>query len=444
MHRAVLEFQARDFHDTFSPIARYSTVCLLLAVSATMDYELHHFDVETAFLNGVLDEDIYMRVPQGVEVDSGMVLKLNKAIYGTKQASRIWNANLHATFTDFKFKQSTSDSCLYVLANDDVFCAIVVIVDDLLMACSSMDFIKAFGERLSKVYSISDKGPLTWSLGIHIFRNRQSHTIKLTQSIYIEQVLTRFGMKNCNPTSVPANTSVHLVPTTDKDELAPEPLYRALVGCLLYLANTTRPDIAMAVGSCARFVSKPSLTHWKAAKHILRYLRGTSDLGLTFCRLNGVDCQRITGWSDSDWANDRSTRRSRTGYVFQFGVSTISWRSKLQPTVARSTVEAEYMAMADAAQEAVWIRRLISDFGFEQKSSTVLFVDNAGSIALVKNPVFHNRTKHIDIRYHFTRECVTSGTITVDKVPTSQNTADILTKPLSKHIFCRLRSTLVG
>jgi hypothetical protein len=255
-------------------------------------------------------------------------------------------------------------------------------------------------------------------------------------------MLERYNMKDCKPVATPA-TDLRLPRLDKKDGSKADNVYMSLVGALMYAAMITRPDIAYAVQALARHLQASGPEHWRAAKHVLRYLKGTRDVGIIY---NGRVFKDtiIVGYCDADWANDRDTRRSTTGYVIMVAGATISWASKLQPTVALSTSEAEYMAACAAAQEAIYQRQLLKDLGFDQDEATVIYEDNTGAIGLSENPALHSRSKHIDIKYHFVRERVSNGEIKLVHVASEEQLADLLTKPLSKQKVEYLRGKLMG
>jgi hypothetical protein len=286
---------------------------------------------------------------------------------------------------------------------------------------------------------MTDVGPVQWLLGIEISRDNDGAFL-LRQRKYVETMLERFGMADCRPVATPMDVSVHLSadmsPQTDEEQEAMASVpYRSAVGSLMYLMVSTRPDIAAAVGVVSRFAERPGPQHWVAVKRIFRYLRGSTAMAL---RLSGSVPVRLAGWCDADWAGDVDTRRSTTGYAFSVGQGCISWASKRQVTVALSSTEAEYMSASMAAREAVWLRQLLVDVGFELPGPTVLHADNQGAIALVRNPVHHQRSKHIDVQAHFIRQLHEEQHISVVYCPTEHQVADVLTKalPLEKHRMC--------
>ena len=287
---------------------------------------------------------------------------------------------------------------------------------------------------------MKDLGELTWCLGIRIVRDKPTRSILMSQDSYATRVLERMKMTDSKPVSTPLAPGTILTADPqpgDKEhekEMKSVP-YREAIGCLMYLMVCTRPDLADAVSAVSRYAANPHWHHWVAVKHILRYLNGTKNLAL---QLGRMEITNVHGYSDSDYAADRATRRLQTGYLFQIGSSTITWNSKRQTTVALSSCEAEYMALCQAAREAMWLRELLCEIGRPQKAITI-HEDNQGAIAVSKNPEHHSRMKHVDVRYHYVRERVNDGSIKIDYLQTSKMVADALTKPLPREKFqwCR-------
>ena len=246
-------------------------------------------------------------------------------------------------------------------------------------------------------------------------------------------------MTGANPVSTPMDVATKLIKSINEENKVDARVYQSAVGSLLYLATATRPDISLAVGKAAQFNANPTTAHWTLVKRILRYVGGTADLGLLYTPGGN---QELVGYSDSDFAGDINDRKSTSAYTFIKSGALISWRSKKQTVVAQSTAEAEYVALAAAAQEAIWLRRLLEDFGLEQRRPTVLHEDNQAAIAISTNPVNHSRVKHIDTKYHFIRDQVEHGTILLQYCPTEQMVADILTKPLAREHFGQLCSAM--
>ena len=388
-----------------------------------------------------LDDSMFMEQPEGY-IDSehpDYVCKLNKGLYGLKQAAKLWNDALDQYFVESGYVKADADSCLYVKIKDDKFVIMGIYVDDFLPVSNDKDMLKSEKEAISKRFEVVDNGDIEWFLGMLIKRDREEQVLTISQPKYVETVLAKFGMSECRPVATPMDSNASFDKCSDEDERFDVSTYQKAIGCLTYLATNTRPDISAAVGILSRFMSDPGAVHWVGVKRILRYLQGTHDYGLKF---SGREQDVLVGFSDSDWAGDIITRRSTSGYIFQFGQSTISWCSRRQATVAKSSTEAEYVALSMAVQEVIWLRRLFNDFGITLNSATKLFEDNRGAIDLSRNPKHHNRTKHIDVSYHFTRERIASKEIDVGYVSTKENLADIMTKALSKGAFEKFRDGL--
>ncbi len=389
-----------DYNDTFSPVARYSSIRCVIAIATQEDMELHQMDVDTAFLNGDIEEDIYMDQPTDYVESSGsnMVCKLQRSLYGLKQAPRVWNNVIDKFLKQSGYVQSQADVCIYVKDKGGEKTIIALYVDDLLIACSNDDSLQQVKKELANRFNMKDLGPAKFILGLEITRDRRNKTTYLSQEKYITDILNRFNMKDAKPMDTPQAVGEVLSkddPTTKSEDMKAVP-YRNAVGSIMYAMIGTRPDIAVATSTVSRFLSEPGLTHWKAVKRILRYLKGTKDLSIVY---TGSLNKSITleGYCDADWGGDKTNRHSITGFIFQICGGAVSWNSKKQPTIALSSTEAEYMNATQAAKETVWLRQLLKDMEYEQKAFTILHKDNQGCILLLKNPVYHARTKHIDI-----------------------------------------------
>ena len=426
-----------DYDETFCPVVRQESLRALTALSVQYSLKLHQVDVTTAFLNGNLEEEVYMTQPKGfvTEGEEHLVCKLKKSIYGLKQSPRCWNTALDSHLKEMGFTQSTSDPCIYVDAGGDVF-YIGVYVDDIVLAGRTDNRIKEVKTALSRKFDIKDMGKLHHFLGMTVVQDEEQKSVWIGQPAYTENLLKKFGMHDCKPVSTPMDIGSKLVIATDEDVCVDQQLYQSAIGSLMYLSVSSRPDITYAVGNLARFSSKPTKEHWTALKRVLRYLKGTMKHGILYSQKGSGEC---VGYSDADWAGDINDRKSTSGYVFQISGGAITWKSKKQGCVALSTAEAEYIALSSAVQESVWLRRLTSELGSPPKTPTTIFEDNQSAIAMTKNPQFHGRAKHIDIKYHFIREQVNCGNVQLKYCPTGEMTADIFTKALSREQFCKLR-----
>lgn len=439
----------KDYGETFAPVAEKTSVRTLAAVAAEEDWELDNMDVDTAFLNADIQEEIYIRQPPGFEQygpnGEELVCKLKKSIYGLKQASRNWNHTIDQWLRGYGLKATKADPCVYTKRSQGDTLVILIWVDDIIIAGSNKRVVADFKAAISRRFKMKDLGPLEWILGVKIRRDRPRRRLEISQTAYIEQMLKRFGMEECKAVATPSEGVLNRMSSEDGGK--PNKLYMSLVGSLLYAAMITRPDIAFAVQALGRHMQASGPEHMIAAKRVLRYLQGTKDLGLVYeygPKNDGTPSHYIHGYSDADWGGDKDTRRSTTGYVFMLGTGALSWGSRLQATVALSSAEAEYMAACAAVQEAIHLRELMGDLGYKQDRATVIYEDNQGCIALSANPVFRKRTKHIDIRYHFIRERVTSGEVELRYIPTEEQLADLLTKGLPKPRTIMLRDRIMG
>ena len=429
-----------DYEDTFAPVCKFTSIRTILSIGATLDFEIHQLDVKTAFLNGEIDTEIYIRQPPGFEQDSTSVCKLKKGIYGLKQSPRLWNKRINQFLHDIGFKRCLSDPCIYHHPTDEIFLGIYV--DDIIIV-ASQNHLERIKLSLKTEFKMTDIGSISYILGVSITRNRQSRTIKLQQTRYTQAILDKFRMADSKPMSTPADISTKLIkPTTDKN---PDVPYRQAIGSLMYLMIVTRPDIAAALNKVAQFSTNFDQSHWTATKRILRYLKGTIEHGLTIGGQSPNNTIELSGSCDADWAGDLDDRRSTSGYVFLLNDHVISWKTHKQAAVATSSTQAEYQALSEATKEALWLRTCLTELGFKQPTATRIEQDNQSTIAIANNPTNHNRTKHIDIMHHFIREAIERKDIELHYCPTSEIIADAMTKPLSRAKFegCRNRMGLI-
>jgi hypothetical protein len=428
-----------DYTETFAAVAKYDTVRILLALAAKFDLELDQMDVRTAFLNAELKEDIYLKQPAGFEDPEhpDWVWKLEKALYGLKQAGYEWNQTLdeYLRKEGFKFVRSEADHSLYVLHEGDRVIWLVVYVDDMLAASNSRDYLNSFKVRLKQRFDLADLGPARHFLGMHITRDREKRLLSISQKTYLEQILENAGMSQCNPVGTPMTPGVTLqkatrAPTEDEATAIASIPYRRTIGELNYAMRTTRPDIAYPVSCLSRYMENPSIDHHRQLKHLLRYIRGTTDLVLVF----GLSNEGLVGHSDSDYAADRDDSKSTSAYVYQLFGGPISWKSQKQSVVATSTTEAEYIGLSNASREALYLIQLLHDFRLDPDlyDPALLYGDNQSSIALSKNPRFHERAKHIRVHYHLIRDLVDTNKIKLQYKSTSEMLADSLTKALPR------------
>ena len=427
----------QDYDETFCPVVRFESIRSIVAMAASNGMLLHQMDVTSAFLNGDLDEEVYMEQPEGFQVKGKehLVCKLKRSLYGLKQAPRCWNMTLDHQLKKMGFVQTSSDPCLYINLEGELF-VIAVYVDDMVLATKNKKKLEEVKRALCAQFEVKDLGELHYILGVTVNQIYEKNSIWIGQPAYTASIIEKFGMENAKSVATPVSSGVKLVKATEKDELIDAGLYQSAVGSLQYLSTMTRPDISYAVSNVAKFCSKPTKEHWTAVKRIIRYLKGTQNYGLLYKKADSSTC---IGFSDSDWAGDADDRKSTSGYIFQVGGTAISWKSRKQSCVALSTAEAEYIALSQAAQEAIWLRQLNTDLQGESPPPTVVYEDNQAAICMSKNPESHGRSKHIEIKYHFIREQVTKKNIEVKYCQTENMVADMLTKGLGKERFEKLR-----
>ena len=420
-----------DFQETFAPTANFTSVRTVMQMAAQHDLILHQMDVKTAYLNAPIDCEIFMEQAEGFKTlsDCGeaLVYKLNKSLYGLKQSGRNWNDVLHSYLLENGFTQSNVDHCLYVKRIESDMIVIVVWVDDMIVGASNDSLLYDTKNMLSEKFKMKDLGRLSRFLGIDF--EQGDGFVRMNQKDYLCGVLERFEMSECKPRATPSEQKLE---TNDEDPVDPRK-YREAVGSLIYAMTCTRPDICWIVTKLSQYLSRPLKEHWIAVKHVFRYLKGTLDYALCYSKC--ADGLNLTGYSDADWASSTDDRRSITGYCFSLTKTgpLISWKSRKQRTVALSTCEAEYMALAATVQEALHLVQLLSDVcEGSQHRPVLIFGDNQGAIALSKDPVNHQRSKHIDVRYHFIRDEVNHGRVVIEYCPTSDMVADMMTKPVTK------------
>ncbi|KAG8959896.1 hypothetical protein FRC05_007218 [Tulasnella sp. 425] len=436
-----------DFDQVFAPTARLAALRAILAQAALNGEHIESLDISNAYLNGELEEEyeVYMNQPEGFTKkgpnNERWVCKLKKGLYGLKQAGRLWYQKLGETLEQIGFKQINADPSVYVWMLKDVRVILPVFVDDVTITSKSTEKTNWVKEELAKHFKVRDLGPTSYLLGIKVEYDKSQHRLQLSQTQYIIDMLNRFGMTDCSGVTTPMDPGAQLSkeqsPKSDEEkEYMTKVPYINAVGALMYLAVATRPDIVYTVAKLAQFNSYPGEAHWKAVKHLLRYLQETKDLKLTYQpSTDGKDTlstEIFRAYSDADHAGCLDTRRSTTGYFLKMGTGAISWSSKKQASVSFSSTEAEYIAAATAGVEVIWMRELLKELGFKINSASPLYMDNKSALAVVKNPKHHGCMKHVDIRYHWIRQEVKRKNISVHFLPTEQMTADILTKPLAR------------
>jgi hypothetical protein len=430
------QIEGVDYFDTFAPVAKLVTVRVLLAIAAAKNWPLHQLDVNNAFLHGDLHEDVFMQLPPGFRrKGEQLVCKLQKSLYGLKQASRNWYSKFSEVLINFGFKHSTADPSLFCLHRESGAVFLLLYVDDIVLTGSDPQLISLVKVLLQKHFKIKDLGKLKYFLGIEVARSKQG--LFLTQRQYALDIISDSGLTASKPVDFPMEQNLKLTHSEGNTLSDPSP-YRRLVGRLIYL-TVTRPDIAYPVNILSQFMHEPRQPHMDAAIRLLRYLKTTPGQGLSFPSNSDLS---LKAYCDSDWASCPTTRRSTSGYCIFLGSSIVSWKTKKQSVVSRSSAEAEYRAMANTTCEITWLSYLLSDIGISQSTPTPLFCDNQSALHIASNPVYHERTKHIEIDCHVIREKISSGLIATAKVSSANQIADLLTKPLGKDQFQHLKAKM--
>ncbi|CAI7908908.1 unnamed protein product [Closterium sp. NIES-53] len=431
--RGFSQRQGVDYFQTFSPTPKMTTLRVLLHIAAQRDYELHSLDFSTAFLQGSLHEEIWLRRPPGFTgtFPPGTQWSLRRPVYGLRQAPREWHDTLRTTLAALGFAPSTADPSLFLRTDTSLppF-YILVYVDDLVFATADTAGLAYVKSELLKRHTCTDLGELRSYLGLQITRDRARRTITLTQSHMVQQVLQRFGFTYSSPQATPLSTRHSLSALPSDESVESSGPYPELVGCLMYLTTCTRPDLAYPLSILARYVApgRHRPEHMAAAKRVLRYLCSTSGMGLV---LGGRSPVVLTGHADASWADDQATQRSSQGYTFSLGSGSVSWRATRSSSVLSSSCEAEIYAGAMAAQELRWLTYLLTDLGEPPRSPPVLYVDNKAMLALCREQRLEYRTKHIALRYFLARELQQRGQLRLAYVASEANTADVFTKALA-------------
>nr|ABA96132.1 retrotransposon protein, putative, Ty1-copia subclass [Oryza sativa Japonica Group] len=425
--------EGEDFFDTYSPVARLTTIRVLLALAASHGLLVHQMDVKTAFLNGELEEEIYMDQPDGyvLEGQEGMVCKLLKSLYGLKQAPKQWHEKFDTTLTSAGFVVNEADKCVYYRYGGGEGVILCLYVDDILIFGTSLNVIEEVKDYLSKSFEMKDLGEADVILNIKLQRGDEGG-ITLVQSHYVDKVLSRFGYSDCKPAPTPYDPSVLLRKNRRiaRDQLR----YSQIIGSLMYLASATRPDISFAVSKLSRFVSNPGDDHWQALERVMRYLKGTMSYGIHYTGYPKV----LEGYSDSNWISDADEIKATSGYVFTLGGGAVSWKSCKQTILTRSTMEAELTALDTATVEAEWLRELLMDLPVVEKPVPAILMNCDNQTVIIKvNSSKDNMksSRHIKRRLKSVRKQKNSGVIALDYVQTARNLADQFTKGLPRNVI---------
>ncbi|BBH02980.1 transposable element gene [Prunus dulcis] len=418
-----------DYFDTYSPVSRITTIRTLIALASVHNLVIHQMDVKTAFLNGDLDEEIYMEQPEGfiVKGQEHKVCKLVKSLYGLKQAPKQWHEKFDKVILDYDFKFNGHDKCVYYKENNGEHVILCLYVDDILIFGTNLEIVNDVKSYLSRNFDMKDMGEAHVILGMKIEKTTQG--ISLSQSSTIEKMLKKFNYFECKPTPTPYDPNVHL--KKNQGEPFSQLKYSQMIGSLLYIANKTRPDIAYAVGRLSRYTHNPSKEHWNALERVFKYLRGTIDYSLCYKGFPNV----VEGYSDANWITDNEEVKSTSGYIFLLGGAAISWGSKKQTIISRSTMESELIALDTTCTEAEWIKSLLMDMPMVEKPLPALSIhcDCKATIDLVKQSHTNRKmNRHIHVRYKSMKSLLSKNIVSLEYVKSENNIADQLTKGLSR------------
>ncbi|KAK0578797.1 hypothetical protein LWI29_016380 [Acer saccharum] len=430
------QIEGIDFEETFAPVARLESIRLLLSISCVHKFKLHQMDVKSAFLNGFLQEEVFVEQPKGF-VDAhhpNHVYRLKKALYGLKQAPRAWYERLTQFLVDNNYTRGSVDKTLFIKRDNDELFIAQIYVDDIVFGSTNNTKVQQFVDVMSHEFEMSLVGELSYFLDLQI--RQMNDGIFITQAKYAKNLVKKFGLENAKRCDTPMSTTLKLSKDASGKSVE-QTLYRGMIGSLLYL-TASRPDISFNVGVCARYQADPKESHLSSVKRIIRYVNGTSNYGIWYSFDTNAS---LVGFSDADWAGNCDDRKSTSGGCFFLGNNLVSWFCKKQNSISLSTAEAEYIAAGSGCTQLLWMKQMLVDYGFNQGTLT-LFCDNMSAINISKNPVQHSRTKHIDIRHHFIRELVENKCIVLEHVGTNDQLADLFTKPLDATRFKTLSRSI--
>ncbi|GJY40570.1 retrovirus-related pol polyprotein from transposon TNT 1-94 [Tanacetum coccineum] len=425
-----------DYFDTYSPVTRITSIRMIIAIAALRNLEIHQMDVKTAFLNGDLEEEIYMNQPEGFIApgQEGKVCRLVKSLYGLKQAPKQWHQKFDHTMLESGFKINECDKCVYVKDTSAGYVILCLYVDDMLIVGSNDKIIRSTKDMLKSKFDMKDMGLADVILGIKIIRTQNG--LVLSQAHYVDKILNTHNAGDSGQARTPIDTSLHLSKNRGLGVAQLE--YSRIIGMLMYLMTGTRPDLAYAVSRLSRYTSNPSYAHWKAITRVLHYLRYSRDYGLHYDRHPAV----IEGYSDANWISDIKDSRSTSGYVFTLGGAAISWKSSKQTVIAKSTMESEFIALDKCGEEAEWLRQFVEDIPRWPKPVTAISIhcDSKSAMGRAKSTMYNGKSRHIRRRHNSIRQLLSTGVISIDYVASKDNIADPFTKGLSRELVRRRES----
>ncbi|KAJ1592414.1 hypothetical protein NDA15_001832 [Ustilago hordei] len=435
--RGFTQREGIDYQETFSPVAPLGAIRAILALAVQNNWEIHALDITMAYLNSTLKEAIYMKPPEGSGVAPGKVYKVVKGLYGLKQSGREWNQEFDRSLRRMGFFQVECAPCIYTKGQGEDMAIVVIYVDDTLVIAPRLETVLEVKKQIGQRWKMEDSGEVSHFLGIKISRDRAMRTMTIGQSGYIDQVLAKHLDKRTKPTMVPMQS---IPEGTLVASAAQQKEYPVIVGKLLWVANSTRPDLSLTVGVLARHMREPSQEHYQAAQRVLRYLESTRQVGLVYRASESQE--PLVAHSDANWASDATIqRRSTSGSVALVYGNPVAWKSATQKCVSLSAVEAEFIAATEATREVLFLKQLLRSIGIATGTPTV-YSDNTGCIQVSKDPAQHWKLKHIDTKYHFVRNNVQEGRVQIKYVDTTRNLADVLTKPIGRQAMQQARSGL--
>jgi len=418
-----------DYTETFAPVAKLNTIRILFSLAANLDWPLHQMDVKNAFLNGELKEEVYMKMPPGFPGrKENQVCRLKKSLYGLKQSPRAWFERFTRVLKAQTYTQGQSDHTLFFKHLNGKIVVLAVYVDDIVLTGDDPTEIDRVKKALNKEFQVKDLGQMKYFLGMEVARSKKG--ISISQKKYILDLLEETGMLGCRPSDTPIRAD-KISDDEDLGKAVDMGRYQRMVGKLIYLSHT-RPDIAYAVSVVSQHSHDPKQKHLNEVYRILRYLKGSPGLGLLFKKSDKRSVEMLT---DADWAGDQDDRRSTSGYVTYVWGNLVTWRSKKQSVVAKSSAEAEFRAIALGICEGLWVKRVLEELRMPMKLPIRLHSDNMAAINMSHNPIQHDRTKHVEIDRHFIREKIDAKTIDLKYIPSKEQTADVLTKGLTRDKF---------
>jgi transposase InsO family protein len=450
--KGFLQREGVDYSETFAPTVRLSAVRTVLALAAIEDMELESVDISTAFLNGDMEEEVYMKIPEGLAIEGTeekgeWVVRLLKAIYGLKQAGRMWAKKLHEVLTSLEFMRTECEQSFYIYEQKGIKVFVPVYVDDLTIASNSKSAISQLKSDLMTHFKLRDLGPTEFILGIKVERDRPKRTICLSQATYIQSILDEHlinpGDWNSVVTPMMENAKLSkkgCAKTPEELQKAKDSRYGEIIGKLIYLMRCSRPDIAYAVGVLCRFMVNPGPSHIAALKHLLRYLVGTIDLRLVYSPTDSNSL--FDTYSDASLGGDEDEQRSTGGFAIMMGTGAVVWGSRLQHHTAMSSTESEYVNASLVGAEVMWMRYMMEELGYDTSAPSPLFMDSNSAAQVVKNPEHQSSMKHVHRSYNWVRQKVESKDISIMRVAGVDNISDIFTKPLGKIKFVEFRTKL--